>query len=135
MPQDPSNGGFSTLDRPPTLPPEVQPSTFNQLAGQSDVGGGVSAGDMQIKGVVAQLGMNIEMLTTKLGQLVPGSESLVQQIVGLTRQLAVSALTGPSMPGQPATAQPAEPGMGGGSPFEQMAGPSQGPPMGMGGGY
>lgn len=127
-----SGGPPGQLDRPPSLPPEVQASTFNSLAGQAqpNAGAGPSVGGMQIKTIVGQLAMQIEMLSLKLGQLVPGSEALVGGIQQAIRQLAVQALT------QDETQQP--PQSQGASPFGAMAGSQpqgpQGPPaMQMGG--
>ncbi len=122
---DPSLGSPpGQLDRPPSLPPEVQASTFNSLAGQAqpNAGAGPSIGGMQIKTIVGQLAMQIEMLSLKLGQLVPGSEALVGGIQQAIRQLAVQALT------QDETQQPPQ---SQGSPFGAMAGSApQGPPAG-----
>lgn len=99
MPPIPGGGSSpAQLDRPPSLPPEVTPSTFTQLAGQTQAGAGPTAGDMQIKTLVGQLAMQIEMLSMKLGQLVPGSVQTVAQIQQLVRQLAITALTAGSAP-------------------------------------
>lgn len=117
---DPSELGYSPLDRPPGLPPEVQPSTFNQLAGSAPTDSGVTAGDMQLKQMAAQLAMAAEMALNKLAQLVPGGADSAAGIVNQIRQLAIQALTGPSQ--GPTAAQ------GGG--FGQLVAPeSQGPPL------
>lgn len=127
MPYDGSEGGPpGQLDRPPSLPPEVQPSTFNQLAGQQDptTGAGPSVGGMQIKTIVGQIAMQIEMLALKLGQLVPGSEGAVGGIQQMVRQLAVTALT------QDQTQQPMQP-QPGASQFSALAGPEPQGPQGI----
>ena len=137
MPMNDGSGGGppGQLDRPPSLPPEVQASTFNQLAGQGDpsAGAGPSAGGMQIATIVGQLGMQIEMMTMKLGQLVPGSESLVGGIQQMVRQMAMQALQGGGQTQQPIQPQSPSPDQ-----FSSMAGSApqgpQGPPsMSMGG--
>lgn len=113
---DPAEMGYSPIDRPPGLPPEVQPSTFNQLAGSAQSDTGVTAGDMQLKSMAAQLAMAAEMALNKLAQFVPGGTQQVAGIVSQIRQFAISAITGPSQ--GPSAAQ------GGG--FGQLV--SQGPP-------
>jgi len=117
----PGDEGFSQLDRPPSLPPDVQPSTFNQLAGQSQPGAGAgpSAGDMQMKAILGQIAMSLEMGLMKLAALVPGSEGLAEQARQLIRQIAIGGLTSQSMG---PTSEPMSP--------EVEAGgvPPQGPP-------
>jgi len=122
------NEGFQSLDRPPSLPPDVQPSTFNQLAGQQDpgMGAGPSAGGMQMATIIGQMAMGLEMALMKLAALVPGSEGYAQVAQQAIRQIAVSGLASAGAGGgmQP---QPS-PDMG------QLAGPQgpqSGPPQGM----
>lgn len=121
----PQAGPPSQLDRPPSLPPEVQASTFNQLAGQQDptTGAGPSLGGSQMVTIVGQLAMQMEMMAMKLGQLIPGSENIVAVIQQATKQLALAALTSQ---GQSQQAQPEQPV----SPMDAMMGPpaTQGPP-------
>lgn len=125
------NDGFQSLDRPPTLPPEVQPSTFNQLAGQQNpgMGAGPSAGDMQIKTIIGQMAMGLEMALMKLAALVPGSEGYAETARQAIRQIAVSGLASPGM-GMPQPSPESSPDLGALAPSAPQ-GPMTGPPPGM----
>jgi len=121
------NEGYQALDRGPSLPPDVQPSTFNQLAGQQDPsqGAGPSAGGMQIATIIGQMAMGLEMALMKLAALVPGSEGYAQVAQQAIRQIAVSGLAASGAGGG---MQPPSPDMG------ALAGPqgpaASGPSMG-----
>lgn len=125
------NQGYQALDRPPTLPPDVQPSTFNQLAGQQDPnqGAGPTAGGAQIVTIIGQMAMQLEMGLMKMAALIPGSEGYAQVAQQAIRQMAVSALaaTGAGMP-NPTQPSPA-PDMGMLAPQGSPA--ASGPPPGL----